>query len=293
MRGKATLQHDTSLARYTSWRVGGDAKQIFRPNNVQALQTFLKTLPDQEPIYWLGLGSNMLVRDGGVNGTVIITQGGLDDLFLTDQGIVAQAGVSCAKLARFAAKQSSSEVAFLAGVPGTVGGALRMNAGAYGGETWAYVRRVETIDRQGRIKQRLASEFEIGYRSVKGLNESEWFLSSTFVFPSGDAEQALRAIKALLSVRGKSQPIGFFSGGSTFRNPPGDYAGRLIEQCGLKGHRIGGACISEKHANFIVNDETAKASDIEGLIQHVQQCVAEQTGIRLMPEVCIIGEQSE
>lgn len=290
---KTKLAYDVPLARYTSWRVGGRAKQVFRPTSVQELQDFLKTLSTDEPIFWLGLGSNTLIRDGGVNGTVIITQGGLDQLSITSDGIMAQAGVSCAKLARFSAKNNGANSAFLAGVPGTVGGALRMNAGAYGSETWDYVRYVETIDRQGHVKQRMASEFEIGYRSVQGLNDSEWFLSGTFVFPSGNSDEAFQAIKSLLKRRGDSQPIGSFSGGSTFRNPPGDFAGRLIEQCGMKGYCIGGARISEKHANFIVNDETARASDIEALIQHVQTRVAEQTGVMLEPEICVIGEQDE
>jgi UDP-N-acetylmuramate dehydrogenase len=286
------LLQDVSLADYNAWRVGGSADLLYIPSNISDLAQFIKTLPSDLPLCWLGLGSNVLIRDGGIEGAVIVTQGGLTQLTQTDSyHIRAEAGVSCAQLARFSARLGLEGLEFMAGIPGTVGGALAMNAGCYGGETWRQVVRVETINRQGHIYLHDASDYEVGYRHVK-KPEDEWFLAGHFLLKSGEKTRSLSEIRVLLEKRNASQPTGLPNCGSVFRNPSGDYAARLIETCHLKGYKIGNAIISEKHANFIINEGTASASDIEALIEHIGNTVYKQHGVRLVPEVCIIGNRA-
>jgi len=290
-RGELLL--DEPLARHTSWRVGGPARRLYRPADAEDLAAFLRGLDPEEPLLWLGLGSNLLVSDAGFAGTVIETQGALDALERDGaQGIRAEAGVSCAKAARFAAKLGLGGIEFLAGIPGTIGGALAMNAGAWGGETWGRVVRVKTIDRRGEIRERGPQDFEIGYRQVRGV-PGEWFLEAQFALEPSDADEAMERIRTLLGERGERQPIGLPSCGSVFRNPPGDHAARLIEAAGLKGTREGGAQVSEKHANFIINTGEASARDIARLIVRVRREVEGKSGIRLIPEVHRVGEAGD
>lgn len=288
LRGK--LEREVSLARYTSWKVGGAAEILYQPEDLVDLQNFIKTLDATVPVTWLGRGTNVLVRDGGVRGAVIIMQGCINKLEKNESNLLrAELGVSCAKLARYGAENDLVGAEFLAGIPGTVGGALAMNSGAYGSETWNYVLEVETIDRNGELHVRCPSEFEIGYRSVKGHNE-EWFIAATFKFAAGDGQQAKQKIRELLDQRNMSQPVGNKSCGSVFRNPENDFAARLIESCDLKGKAIGGAQISTKHANFILNAGDATAADIEALIASVRSTIESKCGVLLIPEVRIIGE---
>ncbi|NEX18874.1 UDP-N-acetylmuramate dehydrogenase [Thiorhodococcus mannitoliphagus] len=283
LRGE--LLEQVPLSRYTSWRVGGPARQLYRPADLEDLATFLRQLDTAEPLLWIGLGSNLLIGDEGFPGTVILTQGCLTTMKRVDRGrVYAEAGVSCAKLARFAARHDLVGVEFLAGIPGTFGGALAMNAGAWGGETWPHVRRLWTIDRSGTVRERDAAEFSSGYREVSGP-EGECFVAGELGLAQGDGAAGMARMRALLDERAEKQPIGLPSCGSVFRNPPGDHAARLIESLGLKGHRIGGAQVSEKHANFIINTGDATASDINALITHVRDAVERGTGIRLIPEV--------
>ncbi len=291
-RLRGEMRHHEPLSRHTTWRVGGPAERFYRPADRADLITFLQQLDGQEPLFWLGLGSNLLVRDGGFKGTVIATQGCLEQLGWRGDLLVAEAGVSCAKIARTAARAGRVGVEFFAGIPGTLGGALAMNAGAFGGETWSQVREVETIDRYGVVRRRSAADFEIGYRQVKG-QPGEWFLAAELTLESGDGEAAQARIKTLLDRRAATQPTRLPSCGSVFRNPPGDHAARLIEAAGLKGRRLGGAQVSEKHANFIVNIDNASAADIEALIALVQQQVESRSGVRLVTEVHRIGESLE
>jgi UDP-N-acetylmuramate dehydrogenase len=282
---------DVPLADYTSWRVGGPADHFYLPADTQDLALYLQTLPLAEPIFWLGLGSNLLVRDGGIRGVVICTKNRLKGIErLEGQRVLAQSGVPCALIARFCAETGLQGAEFLAGIPGTLGGALAMNAGAFGGETWELVAGIQTIDRQGVCRLRSPSEFAIGYRSVTGLPEDEWYLGADLSLRSGDPAVSRSKIRDLLARRGSSQPTNLPSCGSVFRNPPGDHAGRLVEASGLKGFRIGGAQVSPKHANFIVNTGNATASDIEQLILHVQFEVSRQQGVNLHTEVRIVGE---
>jgi UDP-N-acetylmuramate dehydrogenase len=287
LRGE--LRRDEPLARYTSWRVGGPAACLYRPADRDDLANFLAGLPADEPLFWLGLGSNVLIADSGFPGTVIHTQGRLDTLKMTSADcLYAEAGVACAKAARFATRRDLIGIEFLAGIPGTIGGALAMNAGAWGGDTWSHVERVETIDQQGRVHSRSPGDFVVGYRHVDGP-DGEWFLAAELRLERGDGTAAAARIRELLDRRNATQPTGLPSCGSVFRNPPGDHAARLIEAAGLKSMRIGGAQVSSKHANFIINTGDASAADIAALIDHVQAEVERTSGVRLIPEVHRIG----
>ena len=278
------------LARYTSWRVGGIADQLVLASSMEHLQQCLQSLPATEPLIFIGLGSNLLVRDGGVRGTVVVMHQALQQLEMQGEQIYAEAGVTCAKLARFAASHNRVGAEFMAGIPGTVGGALAMNAGCYGGETWQWVQAVKTIQRNGQIQVRERAEYQPAYRHVTPPVADEWFLGAWFAMPEGDGKASAEKIKTLLSQRLASQPLNMPSAGSTFRNPTGDFAARLIEASGLKGTTIGGAQVSEKHANFIVNLGHASAADIEALIAHIKTTVQQQQGVDLIQEVKVIGE---
>lgn len=287
LQGRLLL--DEALAPYTSWRVGGPADIIYLPKDIQDLAHFFKIMPAALPVHWLGLGSNTLVRDGGLEGVVIITQGALSHLTQEKNKIRAEAGVACAQLARFSARLALQGLEFMAGIPGTVGGALAMNAGCYGGETWQFVTQVETINRRGEHKLRPASDFETGYRHVKKFPE-EWFVAGHFEVQAGNKADALEKIRQLLEKRNASQPTGLPNCGSVFRNPPENYAARLIELCGLKGCKKGGAEVSEKHANFIINAGNATAAEIEALVEEIKMIVEKKQGVSLIPEVCMIGK---
>jgi len=337
LRGK--LRCDVDMSRHVSWRAGGHVERMYQPADLDDLAVFLRTLPGDEPVLAVGLGSNLLVRDGGMRGTVLLLHAALNELRIEPDGSIspqgggrgckaaeaatttlyAQAGVPGAKLARFAALHNLGGAEFFAGIPGTLGGMLAMNAGCYGSETWGVVERVQVLQRSGELLERTPGEYEIGYRHValkekgegrrvKGdtapevfplppypfpLPQNEWFVAAWLRLPAGDGEIARQQIKALLNKRIASQPLNLPNAGSVFRNPPGDHAARLIEQCGLKGRQIGGARVSEKHANFIVNVGGATAADIENLINEVQATVRQQTGIELHPEVRIIGEAAK
>ena len=301
------LEANADMRRFTSWRVGGTADRLYSPANKDDLCAFLKTLPPEEPLHFIGLGSNLLVRDGGIRGTVIHLHGVLRHVALEERrdsrrlgqgpsklGVVyAEAGVASPKVARFAATHNLVGAEFLAGIPGTIGGALAMNAGCYGHETWEYVSQVHTVNRRGEVFKRTPKEYRIAYRHVEDpMQREEWFLAACFVFPRGDGEASRSEIKRLLERRIASQPLNQPNAGSVFRNPQGDYAARLIESCGLKGFRMGNAQVSEKHANFIVNLGDAKASDIEDLIETIQVRVAAHTGVTLQREVRIIGDRA-
>ena len=288
---RGELKYDEPMGGHVSWRTGGRARRFYKPADVDDLCEFLGELDSDEPLLWLGLGSNLLVRDGGFPGTVIFTFGALADMhWIDDQTVQVGAGMSCSKVARVTTRKGLTGAEFLAGIPGTMGGALAMNAGAFDGETWAQVTAVDTVDRAGGLHTRLPSEYRIAYRSVEGVPD-EWFLAATLSLQHGNAQAAGERIRNLLARRSASQPTQQYSCGSVFRNPPGDHAARLIEATGLKGLTRGGAQVSEMHANFIINTGTATATDIETLIEEVQDRVEQEQGIRLEREVHIVGER--
>ncbi len=305
LRGR--FLHNEPMSRHVSWRAGGTAKRVYIPADLEDLRLFLQAVPAEEPIHMAGLGSNLLVRDGGVHGVVILLHGVLKRLAMEsrsfgipeapkgmeDSGLIyTESGVAAPKVARFAANHNLVGAEFLAGIPGTMGGALAMNAGCHGDETWNHVAQVLTLNREGQLNERTAADYILGYRHVT-LREAheEWFVAGWLRFVRGDGEASRKRIKELLQKRIDTQPLSLPNAGSVFRNPPNDYAARLIESCGLKGLRIGNAQVSEKHANFIVNLGGAKAADIEAVIEKVEEVVEAKTNIRLIREVRIIGER--
>jgi UDP-N-acetylmuramate dehydrogenase len=313
LRGE--LRRREPMAGHVSWRAGGAAEAAYFPADLEDLVRFLHTLPAGEPVHMTGLGSNLLVRDGGLRGTVIFTHRALremrlDHLGVRGGGVYAEAGVACPKVARYAALNGLAGAEFLAGIPGTIGGALAMNAGCYGGETWDIVAHVHTVDRTGKRRARTREDYEIAYRHVRlkaqGTRHKaegsphasrltphgpeEWFVAASFALKRGSGAESRRKITELLNRRIATQPLGEPNAGSVFRNPPGAYAARLIEACGLKGRVIGGAQISDKHANFIVNRGRARAADIEALIELAARSVKEKFGIELEREVQIVGD---
>lgn len=292
---RGTLRFNEPMTRHTSWRVGGAAEKFYAPADIEDMAEYLKQLPADEPVTLIGLGSNLLVRDGGIRGSVICPTSVMNGFEIeSDHTLRVEAGVPCAIVAKRLAKEDYNGLEFLAGIPGTVGGALAMNAGAFGGETWDHVDHVETLDRHGNRTIRQRDEYVIGYRSVIGPEPTEleeWFVSAWFTLNRVTDEQtSQQRIKELLARRAATQPTGIPSCGSVFRNPEGDHAARLIEACGLKGLRMGDAQVSEKHANFILNLGKAKAADIERLIIHVMQTVKQKHDVDLESEVRIVGE---
>lgn len=281
-----------ALSDYTSWRVGGLSRYCYRPADLADLQTFLPQRPADEPLLFMGLGSNLLVRDGGFNGTTILLHGALNGLTaLAPEGrLRVEAGIPSAKLSRYCAHHALAGAEFLGSIPGTVGGALAMNAGCFGCETWPLVVAVETIDRQGVIHRRQPEEFTIGYRSVQGPVAGEWFVAAELQFEVDHSAELKERGKLLWQQRSATQPTRWPNAGSVFRNPVGDYAGRLIEACGLKGLTRGAAQVSEKHANFIINLGGATARDIEAVMAEVVERVEQQFGVRLQSEVKVVGE---
>jgi UDP-N-acetylmuramate dehydrogenase len=304
---------DEPMSAHVSWRAGGRAERCYTPADLQDLAQFLSTCDG--PVHFVGLGSNLLVRDGGLKGTVILLHGALNRIELTPEGLVyAEAGVSSPKLSSFAAQKNLEGAEFLSGIPGTVGGALAMNAGCYGRETWECVERVLTIDGRGTLRERKPGDYAIGYRHVAlqasreqlaassetastahrsplTILPEEWFVAAWFRFSPGNGKAAKEKAREWLAKRMATQPLTQPNAGSVFRNPPGDHAARLIEASGLKGLTIGGAQVSEKHANFIVNLGSATATDIENLIEAVRTRVKENHGIELITEVKIIGKR--
>ncbi|MEO8631376.1 MAG: UDP-N-acetylmuramate dehydrogenase [Betaproteobacteria bacterium] len=302
------FRRNEPMRKHTSWRVGGPADRAYFPRDLQDLARFIKTIPQDEPIYMVGLGSNLLVRDGGLRGTVVFTHGALDGIRVEENHagellVYAEAGVASPKVARFAATHGLTGAEFLAGIPGTVGGALAMNAGCYGVETWDIVDSVRCLQQNGELIQRSPDAYDIGYRYVRPAGLSieaasastfldEWFAAAWFKLTPGDSDTSRRNIKQLLERRIATQPLDQPNAGSVFRNPTGDYAARLIESCALKGFRIGGAMVSPKHANFIVNAGGATAADIEALIERVQQTVWDRFNVQLEREVRIVGDNT-
>lgn len=283
------LRVNEPMSRHTSWRVGGPAERYFVPASIAELQRFLADLDAGVPVFWFGVGSNLLVRDGGIRGVVIAAAKLLREIERIDHFLVrAGSGVPCTQLAKQCIRWGLGPSEFFAGIPGTVGGALAMNAGAHGGETWERVESVRTIDRAGEIHERAPGEYSVGYRHVTGP-PNEWFLEGRFRFDP-DASASMETLNAMLERRKRTQPLGLPSCGSVFRNPPGDHAARLIEAAGLKGFGIGGAEVSDKHANFIINRGDATAADIEELIEHVRETVRERHGVELVHEVRIVGD---
>jgi UDP-N-acetylmuramate dehydrogenase len=289
---RGEIHQDEPMNKHTSWRIGGVADTYYAPADRDDLIRFLTLLPAGVPVTWVGLGSNLLVRDAGIRGVVIAPQKGLNGMRLqANNCICVEAGVPGNKIARFSVRHQLTGAEFFAGIPGTFGGALAMNAGAFGGVTWDVVESVETIDSEGRLHQRSCDDYQVGYRTVTG--PAGWFVSGKVkLAPAGHDFDAEQSIRDLLSLRAETQPIQTANAGSVFRNPEGRFAAQLIESCGLKGYTVGGAEVSRQHANFIINHGGASADDIERLINDVRDKVRDKTGVELEPEIHIVGEEA-
>jgi UDP-N-acetylmuramate dehydrogenase len=276
------LKYNESMSKHCSLRSGGLTREFFSPENAVELSEFLSG--NSKQVLFVGLGSNLLIRDHGFDGVTIHTKH-LKELSILEGIIQAESGTTLAKLSRFAQSNNKHGAEFLSAIPGSVGGALAMNAGAFGSEIWQYVVSVKTINLSGKTYQRKKSDFVIDYRSVSHKHIDEFFLSAQFDF---NLKQQNDNVRDLLEKRNSTQPIGLPSCGSVFKNPNGNYAAELIEASGLKGFCVGGACVSEKHANYIINHDNATAADIENLINHIQNTVKSLHNVELETEIIII-----
>ena len=276
------IKFNEPMSKHCSLRTGGQTSQFFVPEDEAALSNFLKNNKTQ--LLFVGLGSNLLVRDRGFDGTTIHTKN-FNSLDISKDFVDSGAGTSLAKLSRFSQANLKYGAEFLSAIPGSVGGALAMNAGAFGSEIWQYVVSVKTINLTGDIQERFPSDYKINYRSVIHHFSGEFFISARFNF---DLKQPQDNVRDLLHKRNSTQPIGLASCGSVFKNPKDTYAAKLIESSGLKGFCIGGACVSEKHANYIINQNNASAMDIENLIAHIQNTIKDKHNVELETEIIII-----
>jgi len=287
---KGKLSKNISLKDYNSWKIGGSAEFFFEPQDVYDLQSFLLLQKDLD-ITFLGNGSNVLVRDGGVEGCVICLKNTLKEYKILENGeFIFEAGLSCMKIAQITAKENFTGLEFLCGIPGSLGGALAMNAGCYGGNIWENISTVNIIDKNGNISCKNKKEFDIGYRNVN-LKENNFFISANFILQKNKLSNSMEKIKKFLEDRRVKQPTGLPSCGSVFKNPNNMYAANLIDSLGLKGYKIGGAYISKKHANFIISEKNTKSDDIEKLIDFIQKKVYQKKNIFLETEVKFIGKK--
>ena len=287
-RPRGRLTADAALGPQTWFRAGGAAEVLFRPADVEDLATFMGALPSDVPVTVLGVGSNILVRDGGVKGVVIRLLRGFTGISVEGQEIVAGAGALDLNVALTARDHALAGVEFLSGIPGTIGGALRMNAGAYEGDLAQVLVSAEAVDRSGKVHVVPASALGFSYRHSEA--PADWiFTSARLRATPGDQLAIARRIAEIDAARTESQPRSR-TGGSTFVNPPGQKAWQLIDQAGCRGLTIGAAQVSEKHCNFLVNLGEATAGDIEGLGEEVRRRVLEKTGVQLEWEIRRIGE---
>jgi UDP-N-acetylmuramate dehydrogenase len=285
--GKA--KQSEPLARHTSFRIGGPADVLVQPASPDELAAVVRAAAAAAvPLTVLGAGSNLLVGDGGIRGVVVKLGAGFRRVTWTDQGVTAGAAVQVGKLARAAVERGLAGLEFAEGIPGTVGGVVFMNAGAYGGEVGPRVVAVAGVTADGRLAEIAGTELDFRYRH-SGLPAGFLVTAVTFRLEPAAPEAIARKLSSVRDHRLASQPQGTANAGSIFKNPPGHTAGRLIEAAGLKGRRVGGARISERHANFIVNDGGARASDVQALMAEAQRAVWEQDGVWLEPEIRLVG----
>ena len=283
---------NVSLKEYTSFKIGGQAELFVVPNNLMELIHVLTILKENNISYFLlGAGSNLLISDKGIKGAVIKLGDGFDYAYAKDDYILAGARVSLAKLASCAKDAGLSGLEFASGIPGSLGGALFMNAGAYGGEMKDVVTEVSYIDSDAVVKTISCDECDFGYRKSIFSSGDKIIISAKFILKKGNRDEILKTMRELNAKRKEKQPLEYPSAGSTFKRPEGHFAGALIEEAGLKGYTIGGAQVSEKHAGFIINTGAATASDVCELIEHVKKTVYEKFNVELEPEVRITGEQ--
>lgn len=277
------------LSNMVWFRTGGPAEVLFRPKNLEDLKAFLKASPSDLPITLVGVGSNLLVRDKGVEGVVIKLGKPFSDIAIEEDLVTAGAGAMDVSVAFAAAEASLEGLEFLRGIPGTIGGALRMNAGAYGTEVADVLVSARAIDREGSVHTLSADEMGFSYR--KTTVPGDWILlSATFRGTPGDQAKIQEKMDAIQKAREETQPMRVRTGGSTFKNPVGKKAWQLIEEAGCRGLKIGGAMVSEKHCNFLINTGSATSNDLEALGEEVRKRVKEKTGVSLRWEIQRVGD---
>lgn len=281
---KENIFIDEPMSNHTTFKTGGNADYLVIPQNKLEMIELLK-LDISKTI--IGNGSNLLVKDGGIRGLVIKTTS-LKNYSVEDETIIAEAGILLSKLSNIAKDNSLTGLEFASGIPGTLGGAVMMNAGAYGGEISNVVYETEYADINGNVY--ITNEHDFGYRKSMFTNSEFTILESKIKLAKGDKEEISIKMKELMKSRNEKQPVNMPSAGSTFKRPEGHFAGKLIEDAGLKGYKIGGAEVSTLHAGFIVNSGNATSKDILALIKHIQNKVKNEFGVDLEPEVRIIGE---
>ncbi len=287
--GIQLLVHEP-MWRHTSFKVGGAARLMVKPQTIKQLrQVLLDVKQNALPLYITGRGTNLLVNDHGINGVVVNLDGNLDEMYLEGEThIVCQAGASLKKLCLFAQSHGLTGLEFAYGIPGTVGGAVYMNAGAYGGEIKDVVVSCQALDQEGATQDYDAGQMGFGYRESVFQQNGACIVQAVFALKKGDPVDIMERMKDIMQKRKDKQPLEYPSAGSTFKRPQGNFAGALIEQCGLKGCCIGGAQVSEKHAGFVINKGQATQKDIVDLIAYIQKVVKERTGYQLQCEVKIL-----
>ncbi len=285
---KGNLRKGVSLKDYNTWKVGGSAEYFFEPEDLEDLKIFLNLIYG-EKVTFLGNGSNVLIRDNGIEGYVVCLKKSLNNHHINSENrFIFEAGLSCMKIAQISAKQNYTGLEFLCGVPGTLGGALKMNAGCYGGNIWDNIYDVTLINKKGDLIKKEKHDFKISYRNVD-IDENNFFVSASFNLKKNKMNNSLKIIKDFLKDRRNNQPTGLPSCGSVFKNPENLHAAKILDSLGLKGFRVGGAYVSEKHANFIIAEKSAKSKDIEKLISFIQKKVYKDKKIALETEVKFIG----
>lgn len=286
VRGK--VQYNAPLSKLSWFRTGGQADLLFTPYDEQDLCDFLMQLPDGIPVTPLGVGSNMLIRDGGIDGAVIRFGKNFSTIKIEDDTITAGTGTPDISVARAALDAKLTGFEFLRGVPGTIGGALKMNAGAYGAEVSDIFKSARAVDRKGKVHILKTDQMGFSYRHTSAP-EDYIFTEGTFIGTPGNADQIQRRMNEIGEAREESQPLRTRTGGSTFKNPEGLSAWKLVEAAGCRGLKIGGARVSAKHCNFLINEGDATSKDIEELGEEVRQRVLKETGITLEWEIKRIG----
>jgi len=290
----ATVRMREPLARYTSFGVGGPADILVRPASPEALRKVMRISAESGGVPLLiGNGTNLIVRDGGVRGVVVLTAGGLDRMEQDGEEAVIESGATLASICCMCARRGLSGMEFAAGIPGTLGGALIMNAGTNGGEIGNITQWVDVVDLSGVVRRYEASELDFGYRRSALRDMDGAILRAGLKFALGDPERVHNNVCEKMTMRCARQPVTMQSAGSIFKRPEGDYAGRLLEEAGAKGVSVGGAMVSDKHSNFLVNRGDATARDVLDLIARVRGMVFDQSGVLLEPEVCVVGEEPD
>lgn len=286
------VRMDESLSKHTTWKVGGPADILIYPHSKEELERTMAVIRQYE-IPWriIGRGSNLLVRDGGVRGAVIKIGSGLDHMQVKGDRVIVGGGYSFVRLSVIVSRQGLAGLEFAGGIPGTVGGAVFMNAGAHGSETCEVLESAEVLSEDGKWLRLTNEELQFSYRtSILQSQLRGVATEATFQLKKGDAKQVSEAMLRYKQRRMQTQPLQHPCAGSVFRNPSGNHSGHLIESAGLKGFRIGGAEVSTQHANFIINRGDATANDVLTLIHHIIRTIDEKYGITLQPEVQVVGE---